>query len=105
HAPKLPLHPRFRREWPLKSFLLLLAAWLLAASGLARAETLAIANVAVLDIAHGRTRPGQTILIRDGTIRAVGDSRRTPIPANARRIDGRGRFAIPGLWDMGSFVL
>jgi hypothetical protein len=97
--------PRLRREWPLKPFLLLLAALLSAAGGLARAETLAIADVTVLDIAHGRARPGQTVVIRDGTIRAVGDVRRTAVPAGARRIDGRGRFAMPGLWDMGSFVL
>jgi len=74
-------------------------------SGQARAETIAITDVGVVDVARGRTRVAQTVVIDSGRIRAVGDFRRTPVPADARRIDGRGRFLIPGLWDMGSFVL
>ena len=85
--------------------LLLLSALLLSAGGAAWAETVAITNVAVVDVAHGTTRSGQTVVVRGETIWAAGNSRRTAIPAGARRIDGRGRFLIPGLWDMGSFVL
>jgi imidazolonepropionase-like amidohydrolase len=73
--------------------------------GRARAEPIAITNVAVVDVASGRTRPAHTIIIVDGKIRRSGDSSLVAVPAKARRIDGRGRFLIPGLWDMGSFVL
>jgi imidazolonepropionase-like amidohydrolase len=31
---------------------------------------------------------------------AVGPARTTRVPAGARRVDGRGKFLIPGLWDM-----
>lgn len=41
-----------------------------------------------------------TIVIRDGRIAAVGPSRTTRVPDGATRIDGRGRFVIPGLADM-----
>ena len=89
----------------MKILLLLLAPLFLAPGAAARAQTLAITNVAVLDISKGSTRSGRTVVIRDGRIRTVGDARRTAIPAGALRIDGRGRFLMPGLWDMGSFVL
>ena len=78
---------------------------LLAAVSMARAETLAITDVQVVDVASGRTRPAQTVLVEDGEIRAVGDSRRIRVPERARRIDGNGRFLVPGFWDMGSYVL
>lgn len=81
--------------------LLLLLLW----GGPAQAESIAITNVNVVDVAAGVTRPRQTILVAGGRIRKVGPARSLAVPSNARRIDGRGRFLIPGLWDMGSFVL
>src|SRR2546428_258420 len=33
-------------------------------------------------------------------ITAVGPSASTPVPSDARVIDGSGRYLIPGLWDM-----
>ncbi len=39
-----------------------------------------------------------TVLIRDGRIAAVGT--RVDVPRDARRIDGRGKYLIPGLVDM-----
>jgi imidazolonepropionase-like amidohydrolase len=44
--------------------------------------------------------PDATILIRDGRIAAIGPSSTVTIPAGATRIDGRGKFLIPGLADM-----
>src|SRR5688572_29506603 len=41
-----------------------------------------------------------TIVIRDGRIAAIGPSSRVTVPAGATRIDGRGKFVIPGLADM-----
>ena len=37
-------------------------------------------------------------IVRDGRVAAVGT--RVPIPAGARRVDGRGRYLVPGLADM-----
>lgn len=69
-----------------------------------RAGTIAIRNVAVVDVATGKVRQGQTVIIANDTIRSVARTTRTRI-VGARVIDGTGRYLIPGLWDMGSFVL
>src|SRR3712207_7476109 len=42
----------------------------------------------------------QTVLVRDGLISEVGDARRVRVPAGALRIDGRGKYLLPGLADM-----
>ncbi len=57
---------------------------------------LAIENVTVIDAVHG-AREAQTVLVRDGRIAAV-----TPAGETAdatERVDGTGRYLIPGLWD------
>lgn len=65
-----------------------------------RAATIAISNVRIIDgnggapIEHGR------IILEDRRIIAVGPSSQIPIPAGARRIDGKGGSALPGLADM-----
>jgi imidazolonepropionase-like amidohydrolase len=55
-----------------------------------------IANVGVVDVAGGRVVPDQTVAVRDGRVSAVGQP---AVPAG-EVIDGRGKFLIPGLWDM-----
>ena len=59
---------------------------------------LLIEDVTIVDVERGRIRPGASILVRDGRIARVGAPIRAP--RGARRVDGRGKFAIPGLWDM-----
>jgi len=64
------------------------------------ADAIAIVGVTVIDPSSSQpTAPDQTILVSDGVIRAVGPSASIAIPAGARRVDARGKFAIPGLWD------
>ena len=59
---------------------------------------IAITGVTVIDPNAGAAVPGMTVVIRDGRIAsaAVG----TAVPRDATVIDGRGRFLMPGLWDM-----
>ena len=57
----------------------------------------AIDNVTVIDAVHG-ARAGQTVVFVGDTITAVVPQESAP--RAARRIDGTGRFLIPGLWDM-----
>lgn len=65
----------------------------------AQADTaLAITNVTVIPMDRERVLR-QTVLIRNGRITAVGPSGAVTIPDRARRIDGTGRFLIPGLVD------
>ena len=62
-------------------------------------RAIAIVGVTVIDPSSQQpAKANQTILIADGVIRAILPSS-VPIPASARRVDGRGKFAIPGLWD------
>ncbi len=61
-------------------------------------ELLLIKNVTVVDVAAGGLQPGRSILVRGGRIAEIG--RRIRTPRGTRRIDGTGKFAIPGLWDM-----
>lgn len=61
--------------------------------------TIAIANVNVVPMTSDTVIRDATVVVRDGRIVAVGPSRRTGIPAGAIRIDGRGKYLIPGLAD------
>ena len=62
------------------------------------AYDLAIASVTPVDAVSG-TRDPQTVLLRDGRIVALVPPT-TPLEDDKRRIDGSGRFLIPGLWDL-----
>jgi imidazolonepropionase-like amidohydrolase len=44
--------------------------------------------------------PDRTVLVEDGVIVAVGSADEVQIPRGAERIDGRGKFLLPGLADM-----
>lgn len=79
------------------ALLLLLAACTVRSPEQAPAEAeVAIVNVTIVDVASGRTVPDQTIHIRGNRIIAVDDS----TAARGRTVDGTGKYAIPGLWDM-----
>lgn len=65
-------------------------------------RTLAITRVNVVDIVDGRVTPHSTVTISAETIASV-----TPNgvpPADARVVDGQGKFLIPGLWDMHAHI-
>jgi imidazolonepropionase-like amidohydrolase len=62
--------------------------------------TLAITNITVIDVARGRSVPGQTVLVRGGRIASAGPVRSVKVPASVPTIDADGKFVIPGLWDM-----
>jgi imidazolonepropionase-like amidohydrolase len=58
---------------------------------------LAITHVTVID---GTVRPDQTVVVREDRIIAAGSTAGVAVPREARGVAGRGRFLIPGLWDM-----
>lgn len=62
-----------------------------------RAQTLAITGATVLDGTGRAPMSDATVLIRDGRIAAVGQG--VTVPSGATRLDGRGKFVIPGLMD------
>ncbi len=63
-------------------------------------KPLAITDVTVIDTSGAPPRPGQTIAVEGSRISQVGDAKRVHAPKGAQVINGRGLYAIPGLWDM-----
>ena len=60
----------------------------------------AFLNVNVIPMDRERVLKNQTVVVRDGRIAALGDAARVKVPAGAVRIDGRGKYLVPGLIDM-----
>jgi len=63
------------------------------------APPLAITHVAVIDTVTGSIQRDMNVLVRDARVTSVQPGS-APLPPGAEQFDGRGRFAIPGLWDM-----
>lgn len=60
----------------------------------------AITDVSIVAVENGRRLGPRTVQIADGRIVAIDKPGEARIPAAAQRVDGRGRFLIPGLVDM-----
>jgi imidazolonepropionase-like amidohydrolase len=66
--------------------------------------TFAFVNVNVVPMDSERVLSGQTVLVRDGRITAVGASGEVVVPAGATVIDGGGKYLIPGLAEMHAHI-
>jgi len=66
----------------------------------AAGELLVLRDVTVVDVRTGALQPGQTVIVEGNHIASVEPSRSAKYPQNARVVDCRGLFLIPGLWDM-----
>jgi len=60
-------------------------------------KPIVISHVTVIDVVGGRALRDVNVVIRDGKIASV---EHDAAPANAMVVEGRGKFLIPGLWDM-----
>ena len=69
-------------------------------AALGQGAPLAITDVTVVDGTGDSGRPHMTVVISGGRIIAVDPVARAVIPTQANVVDGRGKFLIPGLWDM-----
>lgn len=70
------------------------------------AEVLVIEHVTILPMTReGAPQRDATVVIRDGRIERIGPAASIRPPAGAIRIDGRGRWLMPGLADMHVHVL
>jgi imidazolonepropionase-like amidohydrolase len=63
-------------------------------------DAIAITDVTVIDVERGARIDGANVVTVGDRIARVGRS--AVIPPGATRINGRGRFLVPGLWDMHS---
>lgn len=64
----------------------------------------AFTNVTVLTMEGDRRLTDHTVLVRDGKIAALGPSATTAVPSGVTRIDGRGKYLMPGLAEMHAHV-
>lgn len=62
--------------------------------------SLALVSVSVVDVESGQVLTDQTVLIVGREIRAVAPDGKVDLPGAVRVVNARGRFLIPGLWDM-----
>jgi imidazolonepropionase-like amidohydrolase len=63
-------------------------------------NTLVIAHVTVIDCTGAAAKPNSTVVVRGGLISAVGPRETVTVPTGARVVEAKGKFLIPGLWDM-----
>jgi len=63
-------------------------------------DVLVIRDVTVIDGTGSRPQGGMTVVVAQGRISAIGAADFVRYPRSARRIDGTGKYLIPGLWDM-----
>ncbi len=68
-------------------------------------KPMAILNVNVIPMDRERVLTNQTVLVRDGVIVALGAENKIKVPKDAQRIDGRGKYLLPGLSDMHAHLL
>jgi imidazolonepropionase-like amidohydrolase len=65
----------------------------------------AFVDVSVVPLDRERVLDRQTVVVRGERIVAMGPTARTQVPAGATRIDGRGKFLMPGLAEMHAHVI
>jgi hypothetical protein len=61
---------------------------------------LAISDVTVIDATGAPAQPNMTVVITGDRITKIAKTGEVAIPKKAQVIDGKGKFMIPGLWDM-----
>jgi imidazolonepropionase-like amidohydrolase len=64
------------------------------------ADAIAFTNVNVVPLDAERVLRDQNVVVQDGRIVALGPAATTTVPADARQVDGTGRYLIPGLAEM-----
>jgi cytosine/adenosine deaminase-related metal-dependent hydrolase len=83
-----------------KSIISVLAVAALGTAPAALAQTVAFENVNVIPMDRERILESQTVVVLNGRITELGPSASTKPPADATRIDGTGKFLLPGLAEM-----
>jgi imidazolonepropionase-like amidohydrolase len=64
------------------------------------AQDLAFIGVNVVPMDRHGLLNDQTVVVRDGRISAVGPTGSTRVPDEALRLEGRGKYLMPGLGEM-----
>jgi len=69
------------------------------------AQTTAFVGVNVIPMDRERVLANQTVIVRSGVIAEIGDAGKVKVPKDAIRVDGSGKYLIPGLVDMHTHLL
>jgi imidazolonepropionase-like amidohydrolase len=69
------------------------------------AQTVAFTNVNVIPMDRERVLANQTVVIKNGVIVTIGNAKNVKLPKDAVRIDGNGKYLVPGLVDMHTHLL
>lgn len=83
----------------------LLAAFLLSAVFAAGGQTTAFVGVNVIPMDREHVLANQTVIVEKGVIKTIGDAAKVKVPKNAQKIDGSGKYLVPGLVDMHTHLL
>ncbi len=83
----------------------ILAAALLSTPPTAPPEPVtAFVNVTVIPMDRERVIPNQTVIVRGERIVEIGPASRVKVPEGGTRVDGRGKYLIPGLAEMHAHI-
>src|SRR4030095_6518181 len=64
------------------------------------AKQLVITNVTIIDVTGAPAASDMTVVITGDRITEIGPTRSVRAPKDAQIVSGKGKFLIPGLWDM-----
>lgn len=81
-----------------------LVSFLTTISSFAQESTIAFENVHVIPMDSERVLSNHTVIVRGDRIIEVGPSAKVSVPTGATRVDGRGKYLIPGLAEMHGHV-
>jgi imidazolonepropionase-like amidohydrolase len=84
------------------TFFILAGVWLSVQEPAARQtqSPIAFTNVSVVAMTSNRVLANQTVIVINDRITAIGSGGSTRVPEGATRIDGKGKFLMPGLAEM-----
>jgi imidazolonepropionase-like amidohydrolase len=63
-------------------------------------KPIAFTRTTIIDVVSGSAQPRMTVIIAGDRITEIGQTGKIKIPKGAQIVDARGKFLIPGLWDM-----
>jgi imidazolonepropionase-like amidohydrolase len=86
----------------------LLLVWILSFAAFVApvsAQTVAFTNVTVIPMDRERVLANQTVIVKNGVIAEIGSTKKVKLPKDAVRVDGTGKFLVPGFVDMHTHLL
>lgn len=66
----------------------------------ADSKFLVFTHVTVIDATGAKPEPNMTVVIENNHIASIGESPKVRVPRAAQVVNAKGKFLIPGLWDM-----